>query len=403
MANRIQIRHGSGAPQNSISYELGWDTTNSILYINNGTSDVEIGSGRFLPLTGGTLAGNLTVNGSLTVTQNAQINGSLWAGTSTDTVERVLGVASVAGNLYLYAQGTATGTRGLFTGRRGSTQEYKAVLTIDADNYISLNGNALALTNKVLDSTTIDNTAGTFSFQGSGAPWTSTDWVGLQVDSGSDKFQIHAKNGTTLEYRQNDTGGTDSSNWGAWQNLLSDNNYTSYVVSVRDDSNGSAITFGYSKAGLNYADYTWLAAWNGYELRAVNKNQFLQSGAVIIGPATPCSWLNGQSGTYAPYNVSDATDSYSYWPWLRQTNTSSKKWFSFGTLGNSFYMIGSATTRTENGYDHGLYFDVSNGKLVVEDCAVIRDSGTVARKIFLTTSATKPSAAVAGDIVLVKV
>lgn len=44
MANRIQTRHGAGAPTVTgnnpqlLSYEQGWDTTNKILYINdNGT------------------------------------------------------------------------------------------------------------------------------------------------------------------------------------------------------------------------------------------------------------------------------------------------------------------------------------------------------------------------------
>lgn len=46
---------------------------------------------------------------------------------------------------------------------------------------------------------------------------------------------------------------------------------------VLDISSSSATTFAYSKAGLNYGDYTWLAGWNGYELRAVNKNQFAQA------------------------------------------------------------------------------------------------------------------------------
>jgi hypothetical protein len=67
-----------------------------------------------------------------------------------------------------------------------------------------LNGNATSaevLINKTLDSLTINSTAGSFTFQGNGAPWDGTDWVGLQVDSGNDKFQIHALNGTTLEYR----------------------------------------------------------------------------------------------------------------------------------------------------------------------------------------------------------
>lgn len=49
--------------------------------------------------------------------------------------------------------------------------------------------------------------------------------------------------------------------------------------SVIDNGNGSsATTFAYSKSGMNYADYTWLAAWNGYELRAVNKSQFATAG-----------------------------------------------------------------------------------------------------------------------------
>lgn len=48
--------------------------------------------------------------------------------------------------------------------------------------------------------------------------------------------------------------------------------------SVADIGNSTATTFAYSKAGLNYGDYTWLAGWNGYELRAVNKSQFATAG-----------------------------------------------------------------------------------------------------------------------------
>lgn len=43
-------------------------------------------------------------------------------------------------------------------------------------------------------------------------------------------------------------------------------------------NNASKTTLAYSKVGLGYSEYTWLAAWNGYELRAVNKNQFATSG-----------------------------------------------------------------------------------------------------------------------------
>ena len=48
-------------------------------------------------------------------------------------------------------------------------------------------------------------------------------------------------------------------------------------TSILDVNGSSATTFAYSKAGLNYSDYSWLAGWNGYELRAVSKSQFAQA------------------------------------------------------------------------------------------------------------------------------
>lgn len=81
----------------------------------------------------------------------------------------------------------------------------------------------------------------------------------------------------------------------------------------------------------------------------------------IRAASTGSSWLNGQRYNYGGYNLLDATDSGSYWPWLRQTNTNTKKWFSFGILSNSFYLIGSSTNRADNGYDFGWQFDISNG------------------------------------------
>lgn len=44
--------------------------------------------------------------------------------------------------------------------------------------------------------------------------------------------------------------------------------------SVNDIGSGKSTTFAYSKDGLGYGSYSWLAGWNGYELRAVDKNQF---------------------------------------------------------------------------------------------------------------------------------
>lgn len=69
-----------------------------------------------------------------------------------------------------------------------------------------------------------------------------------------------------------------------WTRVLDSSNYTSYAAtkghthsSIKDIGNGTNTTFAYSKAGMNYANYTWLAAWNGNELRAVAKSQFAQA------------------------------------------------------------------------------------------------------------------------------
>lgn len=43
---------------------------------------------------------------------------------------------------------------------------------------------------------------------------------------------------------------------------------------VADANNSNSISLAYSKSGMKYNEYTWLAGWNGYELRAVNKDQF---------------------------------------------------------------------------------------------------------------------------------
>ncbi len=50
-----------------------------------------------------------------------------------------------------------------------------------------------------------------------------------------------------------------------------------YSTYVKDIGNSSDTTFAYSKSGMSYGDYTWLAGWNGYELRAVHKSQFAQA------------------------------------------------------------------------------------------------------------------------------
>ena len=90
-------------------------------------------------------------------------------------------------------------------------------------------------------------------------------------------------------------------NWYDWQRIYTENyhpnaDYANSAGSVKDAGNNSSnTTFAYSKAGMNYGDYTWLAGWNGYELRAVNKNQYLPTaGGTMNGAITFTGSSNGK-------------------------------------------------------------------------------------------------------------
>lgn len=138
------------------------------------------------------------------------------------------------------------------------------------------------------------------------------------IYSDSAAYRRHCVNGTWSVWVQDKL--TDTDTWrGIQNNLTSDSTTDSLSAaqgkalktlvdgkaamghthnSIKDIGNKSSdTTFAYSKAGMDYANYTWLACWNGYELRAVNKNQFATAGhthdasALInnlsIGDSTP--------------------------------------------------------------------------------------------------------------------
>lgn len=87
--------------------------------------------------------------------------------------------------------------------------------------------------------------------------------------------------------------------------------------SVTDINSGATTTFAYSKAGMGYGDFTWLAAWNGNELRAVNKSLFATAGhthsylplsggtmggTAFIGWADSGNWNNNNKNVTFPVN-----------------------------------------------------------------------------------------------------
>ena len=78
-------------------------------------------------------------------------------------------------------------------------------------------------------------------------------------------------------------------------------------TSILDVNGSSATTFAYSKAGLNYSDYEWLAGWNGYELRAVSKSQFAQASHTHTFAS-----LTSKPTTISGYGITDALTTSNY-------------------------------------------------------------------------------------------
>ncbi len=54
---------------------------------------------------------------------------------------------------------------------------------------------------------------------------------------------------------------------------------------IKDSANSSTITASYASAQLAYSDITHLACWNGYQLRAINKNAFVGNNSDSISAA----------------------------------------------------------------------------------------------------------------------
>lgn len=132
----------------------------------------------------------------------------------------------------------------------------------------SVGGDALVakhLKNIDLNSTNIDTAEGSFAFRGANEPFPNTDWVGLQIGDDRDKFQL-ITNGSDLAIRFNDTGGSDSTNWTDWSNIIDRRHVTATPSSKThtDWNTTSERTDCVTKGYLSY--------WNGAYNSSGNSN-----------------------------------------------------------------------------------------------------------------------------------
>lgn len=83
---------------------------------------------------------------------------------------------------------------------------------------------------------------------------------------------------------------------------------------VLDSGNNTATTFAYSKAGLETA--SWLAAWNGYELRAISPSKVLSTiGAATSGHTHTFidGTYTGNGGQQSPSYVTSGKTKFNMW------------------------------------------------------------------------------------------
>lgn len=127
MANVIQIKHGSGAPSSSAlaSNELGFDTTNNVLYIGKGNSVL-----RLAPWNGGTITNNLTISG------NADGKIRVYDGTHGGSITFGFGTNHQTHGLYSYGYAPTSNTW---------TSDAKWILYRDNNGEVILDGTASRL------------------------------------------------------------------------------------------------------------------------------------------------------------------------------------------------------------------------------------------------------------------
>lgn len=291
-----------------------------------------VDGGAYVPTSGGTITGNLTVTGTLTataskanqLTHSISVNGKAFDGSANVTVGTIGAAYGGTGQTSLKAAGTAiigaldtntttpvdndyiaTGSSTFYRKTMSKLWDYiKGKITNDHSNLDSLY--VLKSGDTMTGSLTVEDSIYADSAQ-----------LGDLVVSGSGRFAN-----------------------GLYGNLTGNADTATMASGVADSGNGTKTTFAYSKSGLSTA--SWIAAWSGYELRAISPANLLttigadKSASIsdrinIVGSGNNYNWT---SSAYDDKLITSNTLAYWNGAYNSSSHASNIEYVKAGKLGD---------------------------------------------------------------------
>ena len=102
------------------------------------------------------------------------------------------------------------------------------------------------------------------------------------------EYAVNAGHAGSADNATNATNANYATSAGSATNATKATNatYAERADYLKDRTNNSSTYSNYGAAGLDYGSYTWLAGWNGYELRAIHKSQYAQKSGFSLSGST---------------------------------------------------------------------------------------------------------------------
>jgi hypothetical protein len=262
-------------------------------------------------LTSGTKIGTIKINGTST---------DIYCQTNTNTDTKVTQTA--VGSTYTNYRPLVIGASNSATAGFAPSTVTDTTFTTQAIYCQPASGTIFAtkfdgfLAPKLFTSSTVDSTAGSCFFYGDNLLGNgSYDWIGIQGDSGSDKFQLMPYAGNMLLYRQNDNGGS-STVWQDWISLLSPSSVTANggitatITTTTIGTDDGAVTFN-SGVRLSHTNSVTAVTSNSFLKFKYDAQGHITGSTAVVKADITALGIPG-SDTNTTYSLSGAASDATY-------------------------------------------------------------------------------------------